>query len=213
MQRLEASPLFLAYGIYKPHLPWNVPRRYFDLYPLEQIQLPPSRPDDLDDVPAIAAAWARTDGESGVKMEKSDHEIVVAEGKWREAVQAYLASITFADAQLGRLLDAIDRSPERDNTIVVLWGDHDWHLGEKPHRRKFTLWEEGTRTPLIWVVPGVTPAGGAMQSAGRSDERVSDARGALRPHATAARARAEHPAAAHPSARRLARAGGLDVSE
>ncbi len=152
-------PLFLACGIYKPHMPWNVPRKYFDLYPLDQIQLPPSRPDDLDDVPAIAAAWARTYGESGVKMEQSDHEMILVEGKWREAVQAYLASITFADAQLGRLVDAIDRSPERDNTIVVLWGDHGWHLGEKLHWRKFTLWEEGTRTPFIWVAPGITPAG------------------------------------------------------
>jgi arylsulfatase A-like enzyme len=74
-------------------------------------------------------------------------------------VRGYLASITFADELLGRLLDALDRSPQKDNTIVVLWSDHGWHLGEKQHWRKFTLWEESTRVPLMIVAPGVTQAG------------------------------------------------------
>ena len=78
---------------------------------------------------------------------------------WRYAVQAYLASITFADAQIGRVLEALDGSQYRDNTIIVLWGDHGWHLGEKQHWRKFALWEEATRVPLMVVAPGVTSRG------------------------------------------------------
>jgi arylsulfatase A-like enzyme len=83
----------------------------------------------------------------------------VAAGLWKQAVRAYLAAISFCDAEVGRLIDALDRSPQRDRTIVVLWGDHGWHLGEKHHWRKFALWEETTRAPLIWVVPGVTTPG------------------------------------------------------
>ena len=81
-------------------------------------------------------------------------------GRWKEAVQAYLAAIAYCDAQIGRLLDAFDKSPHKDNTIIVFWGDHGWHLGEKEHWRKFALWEEATRMPFIWVAPGVTKPGG-----------------------------------------------------
>ncbi|MBI3884610.1 MAG: sulfatase-like hydrolase/transferase [Opitutae bacterium] len=84
------------------------------------------------------------------------HENILQHGNWREGVQAYLASISFADAQVGRLLDALEAGPQRDHTIIVLWGDHGWHLGEKRHWSKFTLWEESTHTPLIFVVPGLT---------------------------------------------------------
>ncbi|HEV2293236.1 MAG TPA: sulfatase-like hydrolase/transferase [Tepidisphaeraceae bacterium] len=77
-------------------------------------------------------------------------------GRWKEAVQGYLAAIAYTDMNIGRLLDALDASPHKDNTIIVLWGDHGWHLGEKQHWRKFALWEEATRAPLIWVAPGVT---------------------------------------------------------
>ncbi len=147
------DPFFLACGIFRPHLAWNVPKKYFDMHPLENIELPPHNPDDLDDIPPAGVKMA---GASG------DHKNVTAadpEKLWKELVQAYLASISFADAQLGRLLDALDASPHKDNTVIVLWGDHGWSLGEKSHWRKFALWEEPTRAPLIWVAPGVTPAG------------------------------------------------------
>ncbi|HEY8504030.1 MAG TPA: sulfatase/phosphatase domain-containing protein, partial [Gemmataceae bacterium] len=72
------------------------------------------------------------------------------------AVQGYLAAIAYTDMNVGRLLEAFDKSPYRDNTIIVFWTDHGWHLGEKQHWRKFALWEEATRTPVIWVVPGLT---------------------------------------------------------
>ena len=90
-------------------------------------------------------------------------------------MQGYLAAITYADAMIGRLLDALDASPYRDNTIIVLWGDHGWHLGEKEHWRKFALWEEATRAPLIWVAPGVTKPDQRVRANGRFHEHLSDA--------------------------------------
>ncbi|HEX8203595.1 MAG TPA: sulfatase, partial [Isosphaeraceae bacterium] len=145
------KPFFLACGLHKPHMPWNVPRNYFDLFPLDQIVLPRVLETDLDDVPAAGVRMAAPQG---------DHRRILESGRWKEAVQGYLAAGAFADAMVGRLLEALDKSPHRDDTIVVLWGDHGWHLGEKLHWRKFTLWEEATRAPLIFVVPGVTRAGG-----------------------------------------------------
>jgi len=144
------QPFFQAVGLFRPHLPWYVPRKYFDKFPLDQIVLPKVQKDDLDDVP-----------EAGKKIAKpqADHAKVLQHGQWEKAVQAYLASINFADAQLGRLLDGLEASGHNDNTIVVLWGDHGWHLGEKLHWRKFTLWEEATQQPLMISVPGMTKPG------------------------------------------------------
>ncbi len=147
------QPFFLACGIYRPHLPWNVPKKYFDLYPLDQIPLPPHKEGDLDDLPPTAKRWAHS---------MKDHEAIMAAGGepvWKKAMQAYLASISYADGQIGRVLDALEKSPERENTIVVLWGDHGWHLGEKEHWRKFALWEEATRVPLFMVAPRLTTPG------------------------------------------------------
>ncbi len=141
------NPFFLAVGLHKPHMPWNVPRKYYDQHPLDKIQLPPHQADDLKDVPPSGVRMAKPEG---------DHKQILESGRWKEAVQGYLAAISYCDAMIGRLLDAFDRSPERDNTIIVFWGDHGWHLGEKSHWRKFALWEEATRAPLIWVAPGVT---------------------------------------------------------
>lgn len=149
LQSKHEQPFFLVVGFHKPHMPWNVPKKYFDMHPLDQIELPPHRDGDLDDVPPAGIKMARPDG---------DHAAVLKSGRWKDAVQAYLAAISYLDAQVGRILDALEKSPHRDNTIVCLWGDHGWHLGEKQHWRKFALWEESTRAPLIWVVPGVTPA-------------------------------------------------------
>lgn len=129
-------------------MPWNVPQKYYDLHPADKIVLPKVLDTDLDDVPPLGVKMARPDG---------DHQAILDSGRWKEAVQGYLAACTFADAQVGRLLDALDQSPHKDNTIIVLWGDHGWHLGEKLHWRKFTLWEEATRAPLIVVAPGVKP--------------------------------------------------------
>jgi len=146
------KPFFIACGLVKPHLPFSVPKKWFDMFPLESIQLPPHRADDLDDVPPAGVKMARPEG---------DHAAILKSGRWNEAVQAYLATIAFCDAQVGRVLDAWEKSPQRDNTIIVLWSDHGWSLGEKSHWRKFALWEEPTRTVFIWKAPGVTRTGEA----------------------------------------------------
>lgn len=144
------KPFFLACGLHKPHMPWNVPQEYFDKFPLDQIKLPPVQTNDLADLPAAGKAMARPAG---------DHAQILASGRWKEALQAYLAAIAYTDMNVGRLLDALDKSAYATNTVICFWGDHGWHLGEKEHWRKFALWEEATRSPLIWVAPGVTARG------------------------------------------------------
>jgi iduronate 2-sulfatase len=141
------KPLFLACGLHKPHMPWNVPRKYYDLFPLDSIQLPEVLATDLDDVPPAGVRMARAD---------RDHADILSSGRWKDAVRGYLAAGAYCDAMVGRLMAAFDKSPYRDDTIIVFWGDHGWHLGEKQHWRKFTLWEEATRAPLFFVAPGVT---------------------------------------------------------
>ena len=158
LRRDHEKPFLLTIGFRKPHMPWNVPKKYFDMYPLESIQLPPYREDDLSDIPPAGVAMARGPASSSPDV-PSDHELMLKSGRWKEAVQGYLAAITYVDGQIGRVLDALDRSRYRDNTIVILFGDHGWSLGEKHHWRKFALWEEPTRAPFIWVVPGVTKPG------------------------------------------------------
>ena len=148
-------PRFVAAGIYRPHPPWYVPQAYFDAHPLADIVLPTILENDLDDVSEVTRTFTQ-----GTFMPPLEiHEWVVAADMWAEGVQAYLASVTFADAMVGQIVDALDRSGRADNTIIVLWSDHGWHLGEKQRWRKHTLWEESTRVPLIFVVPGMTAPG------------------------------------------------------
>jgi arylsulfatase A-like enzyme len=154
LERKHDKPFFLACGFHKPHMPWNVPKKYYDLYPLDTIKLPPIQTNDLADLPPAGVKMARAMG---------DHASIVAAGKWKEAIQGYLAAISFLDGQVGRLMDALDKSSHRTNTVVCFWGDHGWHLGEKEHWRKFALWEEATRAPFIWIVPGVTKPGGVCE--------------------------------------------------
>ena len=141
-------PFFLACGIYRPHLPWFVPQKYVDMFPLDEVQLPPGiRENDLEDLPP-----------AGVKIGRGRYLPHIREhGLWREGVQAYLAAIAYADAMVGRVLDELERSPHRDNTIVAMWSDHGWHLGEKEHWRKFTGWRVCTRVPLMIRAPEGTP--------------------------------------------------------
>ncbi len=155
LSKKHGKPFFLACGIYRPHMPWQVPAKYYDMYPLEEIVLPNVKEDDLADIPAAGRKMAKPEG---------DHATMLETGNWKHAVQAYLASITFADAEVGRVLDALDAGPHAENTIVVLWGDHGWHLGEKHHWRKFSLWEEATRAPLMIAAPGVGKPGSVCRA-------------------------------------------------
>jgi arylsulfatase A-like enzyme len=138
------KPFFLACGIYRPHEPWFVPKKYFEKFPLEDIKPPPGyREDDNEDLPPAGRKLAETAYFPHIRKH----------GQWERAMQAYLASIHFADAMLGRVLDALEAGPNADNTIVVLWSDHGWHLGEKQHWQKFTPWRACTRVPLMMRVP------------------------------------------------------------
>ena len=148
LSKKHDKPFFLACGIYRPHEPWFVPKKYFDQFPLDKIQLPPGyKADDLDDLPGAG----KKAGPNRYFAHIQKHE------QWKPAIQGYLASIAFADAMVGRVLDSLEKGPNKDNTIVVLWSDHGWHLGEKQHWQKYTGWRVCTRVPLIVKVPKGTP--------------------------------------------------------
>jgi len=158
LNKNQDKPFFLACGFSKPHLPWYVPKKYFDLHPLDKIILPKTRDDDRDDLPAFGKKLARevhdVSGARNFAEHGEDHDMVLKHNQWPRAVQSYLATISYVDHQIGRLMQALKNSPYEENTIVVLWGDHGWHLGEKQHWRKHALWETTTRTTLIIHVPG-----------------------------------------------------------
>ncbi len=137
------QPFFMAVGFVRPHVPWYVPQKWFDKFPLDSIQLPPYRRDDFNDIPAFARKVA------DAPMMPTTEELIKA-NQWKEVVQAYLACIAFVDAQVGKVLDALENSNYADNTIVVLWSDHGYHIGEKNRLAKQALWERDTRTVLIF---------------------------------------------------------------
>ena len=151
----RAVPLFLAVGIFRPHMPFFAPQRYFDTY-AGDVTMPAIKEGDLDDLPSGAMALLKPKRWFFEGMMKAEAK---EPGTWAEAVRAYQASATFADAQVGRLLDGLDKSPRGKDTIVVLWSDHGYHLGEKRHWEKFALWEQTNRIPFIIVAPGVTTPG------------------------------------------------------
>ncbi len=153
IQLLEAhkdKPFFIAAGFYKPHTPWVTPKKYFDLYPMDPIALPKITPQTPDEYPAPALASTRPWPYFGITPEQA-----------RECKRAYYAAISFVDAQIGRLLDAVDRLGLRDNTIIVFWSDHGYHLGEHGLWFKQSCFEESARVPLIVSVPGQKTAGQA----------------------------------------------------
>ncbi|TWU51393.1 sulfatase [Rubripirellula reticaptiva] len=149
MQREGDRPLFLAVGLFRPHIPWEVPQKWFDLYPIDEVQLPKLRDDDLDD--------AHDHGR------RNWHKWVTDNDQWPHLMRGYLASISYVDHQLGRLLDALDASPMKDNTIVVLWSDHGFHIGEKENWEKFALWDQTTHVPLFIHAPGLSRDGQKTQ--------------------------------------------------
>ncbi|MCM2680674.1 sulfatase [Echinimonas agarilytica] len=140
------KPFFMACGFLRPHAPWHVPKKWFDMHPAKDLFVPPFLRDDLQDVPEIAKSV-------------TDHpmmpttEWAIENGQYRNIVQGYLASVSFVDSCIGIVLDALENSEYAENTAVVLWGDHGYHIGEKDKFAKMTLWERATRTPLIIKPP------------------------------------------------------------
>ncbi|AMV18765.1 sulfatase [Planctomyces sp. SH-PL14] len=146
------EPFFLAAGFFLPHVPCYVTQKWFDLYPDDDAILPPVQENDRDDTPRFSWYLHWSLPEPRLKWVREN-------GQWRNLVRSYLASTSFVDAQVGRLMAALDEAGLAENTVVVLWGDHGWHLGEKQITGKNTLWDRSTRVPLIFAGPGVTPGG------------------------------------------------------
>lgn len=134
------KPFFLMTGFLRPHTPLYIQQKYLDMYPLDEIQLPPYKEDDYNDIPKAAKE---------VWNSYPDVPWAIKNKQWRKIVQAYMACITFTDAQIGKILEALENSPYKDNTIVVLWSDHGFHMGEKSRFQKHTAWDRSTKVPLI----------------------------------------------------------------
>ena len=161
LQESHEKPFFMAVGFVRPHLPFTAPREYFDLYKLDEIVMPKVPANDMADIPMMGKAIAYG------TLPDGDHHAVVhlSDSYWKEMVHGYLACVSFVDAQIGKVVEALEASGHSENTIVVLWSDHGQHLGEKRHWRKQALWEESTRVPLFFKAPGVSKTGGKSQSA------------------------------------------------
>jgi choline-sulfatase len=149
LRRKQQKPFFLAVGMWHPHIPLFSPQRFWDLYPESKLRLPETREDDLADVPEAGRRMAAA--------RRKELERIVQEGKYREFIRAYLAAISFADALVGRVVDALEKSEHANNTVVVFWSDNGWHLGEKQHVHKSTLWQRSTHVPMIIAGPGIRP--------------------------------------------------------
>ena len=141
------KPFFMGVGFYRPHVPMYAPKKWFDLHPRKSIQLPIVDEEDRNDLSPYAITLTNTNHVA------PKHEWITEAGQWEHAVQSYLASVSFADYCLGLVLDALEASPHADSTIVVLFSDHGFHLGEKQRWAKRSLWENGTRVPLIVCAP------------------------------------------------------------
>jgi choline-sulfatase len=152
IEQLESMPrdrdFFLAAGFFLPHVPCYATQRWFDLYPDDDSILPLVRDDDRADTPRFSWYLHWHLPEPRLKWVRENNQ-------WRNFTRSYLATVSFTDAQIGRVLDALERSGRADDTIVIVWSDHGWHLGEKGITGKNTLWERSTRVPLIFAGPGI----------------------------------------------------------
>ncbi len=147
LQKNHDKPFFLGVGIYAPHFPNYCPQKYFDLYDPANIELPPYKADDLEDLPQKIRKMKTARSRIHQRLESLDAV--------DDAIHGYLACMSYADAMMGRVLDALKVSPHADNTIVVFWSDHGYHHGEKGNWGKHTLWERTSNIPFIWAGPGI----------------------------------------------------------
>ncbi len=151
-QRLKSlnknKPFFMAVGFIRPHTPFYAPPKWFKEYPLSKVKLPPYKRNDFNDLPQMAYDLTFLE-------QMPSTQWAIEEGEWKSIVQAYLACVSFVDDCVGTVLDALEESGHAENTIVVLWSDHGYHLGEKNRVAKHSLWERSARVPLIFSGPGI----------------------------------------------------------
>ncbi|GAB5561547.1 MAG: hypothetical protein SynsKO_31940 [Synoicihabitans sp.] len=148
LNQTHEKPFFLGVGFLRPHVPWYVPQKWFDKIQMDASMIPPFKADDLNDVPELGQRVA------DVPQMPTTEELIADDG-WLDVMHAYLASIAFVDAQIGKVLDALEDSAYADNTVVVLWSDHGYHLGEKNRFAKMSLWERDSRVVLAFKAPGM----------------------------------------------------------
>jgi arylsulfatase A-like enzyme len=147
MERLNRTydkPFFMGLGFLRPHVPLYVPQKWFDMHPLEGVEVAPYQSDDLDDVPPVALQI------NDLPMMPST-EWAIESGEWKNIIQGYLACISFVDYEIGRVMEALENSDYAENTVIVLWSDHGYRLGEKGTFAKHALWEPATNAPLMFV--------------------------------------------------------------
>lgn len=154
------KPFFLGVGFYRPHIPLYAPKKYFDEYPIEELILPETIANDLEDLDSAAKDVAAEIFSGG------KHSTILKYQQWEKAVQAYMGCTSFVDTQIGYLIKELKNSGKLDNTIIVLFSDHGYHLGEKEHWGKFTGWKESTHVPFIIIDP-------ASKNKGLCNETVS----------------------------------------
>lgn len=152
LKQKQDKPFFLAVGFVRPHVPWYAPQKWFDMFPVNQIITPPYLKTDMDDVPKMGQRIADMP-----TMPSTDWMIETNE--WKNAVQAYLACIAYVDAQVGKVLDALENSAYAKNTVVVLWSDHGQHVGEKNRFGKQALWNRAIKAVLMFKVPSGANSG------------------------------------------------------
>jgi iduronate 2-sulfatase len=145
IEQHSKEPFFLAVGFVRPHVPFVAPKKYFDMYPPEQMTLPEKVPGDWDDIP-----------KPGINY-KTSVNMQMDEVQQKKAVSGYYAAVSFMDAQVGKVLDALEKSGQADNTIIIFTSDHGYHLGEHDFWAKVSLRDESARVPLIISVPGKMP--------------------------------------------------------
>lgn len=160
LEKKHDKPFFLAVGFVRPHVPYTAPKKYFKMYDRDKIIIPNVPKNEMSDIPLMGKSIAYGTIKGG------DHHAVVnlSDDYWRDLVHGYLACVSFVDDQIGRVIDAVEKSEYADNTIIVLWSDHGQHLGEKHTWRKQTLWEEATKVPMFFRIAGSERKGKGIKS-------------------------------------------------
>jgi len=148
LQKDYDQPFFIGLGFLRPHVPFYVPQKWFDLHPIEGIEVAPYQPDDLQDIPPVGLKI------NDLPMMPST-EWAIENGEWKNIIQAYLACVSFVDYEIGRVMEALEKSKHAENTIIVLWSDHGYRLGEKGTFAKHALWEPATKAPLMFAGPSI----------------------------------------------------------